>query len=158
VNSNLISSSQHSRSDANGNNEKISAPSSSGTTTTHEDDQQYSTTLDESMEFTVQISSSSWAAEPIWRLPVISVGSFVGDRANAKEMCKQLSLRWQIYDDIATTTGATSYTNFDNGSKTKAEEKEYPCKSSISRIRKGGGGKTKVKGLSSHRERSRQDR
>jgi hypothetical protein len=130
--------------------QKSSSPLSSGSTT-QEEYKEYST-LDESMEFTtVQISSSSWAADPIWRLPVVSVGSFEGDRGKAKEMCKQLSLLWQIYDDIATAAGSM------NNTGSGAEERDYPSKSTISRIRKGGG-RTKLKGISSHRERSRQDR
>lgn len=106
------------------------------------DDEGYSTTTDESTE--IIVNSSSWETEPIWRLPVVSVGIFEGDRAKAKEMAKRLSLLWEISEDIL--------------SSATIQEEEYPVKTAVSRIRSKGSGKTKVKGLSSHRERSRQER
>ena len=40
------------------------------------------------------IQDSDWNTEPIWKLPVISVGVFEGERANAKEMARGLSGLW----------------------------------------------------------------
>lgn len=48
--------------------------------------------------FTVTIDPTTWASEPIWRLPAVSIGVFEGERANAKKMAKELAVLWKTMD------------------------------------------------------------
>ena len=48
--------------------------------------------------FTVSIDPTTWATEPIWRLPAVSIGVFEGERANAKKMAKELAILWETMD------------------------------------------------------------
>jgi hypothetical protein len=77
-----------------------------------------------------EISQEVWAAQPIWKLPMISIGTFEGERAKAKAMASELAILWGVPEE---TVG--------DGPKTR---KEAGAK---------GGGKTKTSGLSSHRKR-----
>merc|ERR1712045_285915 len=44
------------------------------------------------------IVPEKWAVEPIWRLPVISIGVFEGERPKAKAMVKELASVWELLD------------------------------------------------------------
>lgn len=74
-----------------------------------------------------------WAIEPIWKLPVVSIGVFEGERSKAKAMAKDLANLWDVMDpsDHETTHAFKS--------------KPSPAKNR---------GKTKMKGLTAHRRRS----
>mmetsp|Transcript_17468 Transcript_17468/g.25823 ORF Transcript_17468/g.25823 Transcript_17468/m.25823 type:complete len:440 (+) Transcript_17468:205-1524(+) len=45
---------------------------------------------------TLTLENKSWASEPIWSLPSISVGVFEGERASAKRMAKAMAEMWEI--------------------------------------------------------------
>ena len=81
-------------------------------------------------EFVLEVDS--WSIEPIWRLPMVSVGVFEGDRTKAKAMAKRLSILWDIREELPKTGG---------GAKNRKSAGAQ------------GSGKTKVKGLSAHRQR-----
>jgi len=48
--------------------------------------------------FSLTIDPTTWATEPIWRLPAVSIGVFEGERANAKNMAKELAVLWETMD------------------------------------------------------------
>lgn len=50
----------------------------------------------ESVEYVSTLGASAWATQPIWKLPVVSVGVFEGDRPHAKAMVKELAELWDI--------------------------------------------------------------
>merc|ERR1711994_359167 len=50
----------------------------------------------ESNDIMLTIEKTSWATQPIWSLPSISVGVFVGERSSAKAMVKTLAEMWGI--------------------------------------------------------------
>jgi hypothetical protein len=76
-----------------------------------------------------EISQEAWASQPIWKLPMVSIGSFEGERAKAKAMARELAILWEVPED---TVGDGPKTRRVAGAK--------------------GGGKTKMGGLSSHRK------
>jgi hypothetical protein len=73
-----------------------------------------------------------WANEPVWKLPFVSLGSFVGSRNQAKAMAKELAELWEIPEKEAVENGGP------------ANRREAGAKK---------GGKTKMKGISQHRTR-----
>lgn len=77
----------------------------------------------------------AWATNPIWKLPVVSMGVFEGERTRAKAMAKALALLWDIPETANDSEGhkAGPSTRLDAGART--------------------GGRTKTKGLSQHRKR-----
>lgn len=76
----------------------------------------------------------AWASNPIWKLPVVSIGVFEGQRSQAKSMARQLALLWEIPEESKDNSGASGPTSRrDAGAKR--------------------GGRTKVKGMSEHRRR-----
>jgi hypothetical protein len=77
-----------------------------------------------------EISQEAWASQPIWKLPMVSIGTFEGDRAKAKAMASELAILWGVPEE---TVG--------DGPKTRKAAGAQ------------GGGKTKTGGLSSHRKR-----
>jgi len=89
-----------------------------------EDDAEYMVTLDSN------ISLEAWATSPIWKLPMVSIGTFEGERSKAKAMAKELAILWAIPEE----------TKGDGAKSRKAAGAP-------------SGGKTKVKGLSAHRKR-----
>jgi len=90
-----------------------------------EDSIEYLVTLDEA-------SQEAWATSPIWKLPVISMGVFEGERSKAKAMAKELAVLWDIPEKEKETSGG-------------------PRNRRAAGARKGG--KDKMKGLSHHRKR-----
>lgn len=74
----------------------------------------------------------AWATAPIWKLPVVSMGVFEGDRSKAKAMAKELALSWEIPEEAKGEA---------DGPKTRRN----------AGARKGG--RSKVKGISAHRRR-----
>lgn len=80
-----------------------------------------------------KIDSETWASEPIWRLPSISLGVFEGERADAKNMVKELAIVWETMDKHTNSKG--------RGPKNRREAGEKR------------GGRTKTKTLSSQRKR-----
>lgn len=77
-----------------------------------------------------EISQETWASQPIWKLPMLSLGTFEGERAKAKLMASELAILWGVPEE---TLGDGPKTRSAAGAK--------------------GGGKTKTGGLSSHRKR-----
>ena len=47
------------------------------------------------------ISTNEWATKPIWKLPVVSIGIFRGERVNAKAMSKAIADQWKIPEKVA---------------------------------------------------------
>jgi hypothetical protein len=48
-------------------------------------------------EFVLNIEDvQSWASEPIWKLPCVSLGVFEGQRAQAKAMANALAKLWEL--------------------------------------------------------------
>eukprot|EP00566_Odontella_aurita_P011276 CAMPEP_0113556824 /NCGR_PEP_ID=MMETSP0015_2-20120614/17458_1 /TAXON_ID=2838 /ORGANISM="Odontella" /LENGTH=412 /DNA_ID=CAMNT_0000458197 /DNA_START=235 /DNA_END=1473 /DNA_ORIENTATION=- /assembly_acc=CAM_ASM_000160 len=47
-------------------------------------------------ELVITIDPDSWASQPLWNLPAISMGVFEGERTQAKAMAKELSLLWKV--------------------------------------------------------------
>lgn len=74
--------------------------------------------------------NSEWATFPIWKLPVVSLGTFIGQRSSAKLMAKELAKLWDI-PELDAVTG--------EGPKNRRE----------AGARKGG--RTKVRGISERR-------
>ncbi|GKY93683.1 hypothetical protein MPSEU_000335500 [Mayamaea pseudoterrestris] len=72
----------------------------------------------------------AWATRPIWKLPVVSLGTFEGPRSSAKQMAKELGKLWEIPEVDAVT-----------GEGPKSRRAAGATK----------GGKTKVKGISERR-------
>lgn len=86
----------------------------------------------EAKPLTTTFSTVDWGVLPIWRLPLIQVGPFVGERSKAKLTAKALVERWNIAEPGRDTSG---------GAKTRRDAGARH------------GGKTKMKGLSEHRRR-----
>ena len=82
-------------------------------------------------EYTTIVDVEAWATQPIWRLPVVSMGVFEGERAKAKAMAKELATLWDIPETH--TEGGGSKNRRNAGAKK--------------------GGKTQVKGLRQHRRK-----
>lgn len=98
-----------------------------------EDDEEDVVSVDmESSEYvvTLDIDQETWAVQPIWKLPLVSIGTFEGERAKAKAMAKELAVLWGIPEE---TKG------------------DGPRNRRAAGAKKGG--KTKVNGLTSHRKR-----
>lgn len=97
-----------------------------------EDDDDESDEPDFSSSYSVTLDSAqlqeAWATHPIWKLPVVSMGRFLGTRSHAKAMAKELALLWEI-PEATTGEGAKSRRN--------------------AGARKGG--RTKMKGLTEKR-------
>ena len=85
--------------------------------------------------YTITIEASNqqaWATSPIWKLPVVSLGVFEGERFMAKAMASSLAKLWDI-PEIEKEPG--------NGAKTRRDAGARH------------GGQTKMKGLTEHRKR-----
>jgi len=85
--------------------------------------------------FTITIDGSTkeaWATQPIWKLPVVSIGVFEGERSKAKIMASALGKLWDI-----------------------PEPEKAPAHGAKNRRTAGArnGGRTKMKGMSEHRKR-----
>lgn len=89
---------------------------------------------DNVITFDSQQLQEAWATQPIWKLPVVSVGVFEGHRSKAKTMAKELAILWEVPEE---TKGSADGPK----SRRKAGAKK--------------GGRTKPKGLSEHRRRTR---
>lgn len=50
-------------------------------------------------EYVVTVDEKAWATQPIWRLPVVSMGVFEGERSKAKAMARELALLWGIPEE-----------------------------------------------------------
>ena len=77
---------------------------------------------------------AAWSVDPIWKLPVVSMGVFEGERSNAKAMAKELSVLWETMDinaSLRSGGGGGAKNRRDAGAK--------------------GGGRTKTKTLRSKR-------
>lgn len=89
---------------------------------------------EEEAEYIVTLDKASmkeaWATNPIWKLPVVSIGIFEGERSSAKAMAKALAELWDIPEEVK-GEGATS--------RKAAGAKK--------------GGRTKMKGISEQRKR-----
>jgi len=87
-------------------------------------------------EYVAVVNVEAWATQPIWRLPVVSIGVFEGERSKAKSMARELALLWEIPE---------THTEGGRGAKNRRS----------AGAKKGG--KTKVKGLRQHRRKGRSD-
>jgi hypothetical protein len=74
----------------------------------------------------------AWATQSIWRLPVVSIGVFEGERSKAKAMAKELAVLWEVPEKSA-----------EGGAKNRRN----------AGAKKGG--KTKMKGVRQHRRKGR---
>lgn len=74
----------------------------------------------------------AWASKPIWQLPRVSL-TFIGERAKAKNMSKDLAKLWDIPEQTKDRSGGGAKNRRTAGAKK--------------------GGRTKMKGLSHHRKR-----
>lgn len=72
----------------------------------------------------------AWATRPIWQLPTVPLGKYIGTRSNAKAMAKELATLWEV-PEINAAPGDGPKNRRQAGAK--------------------HGGKTKVKGISEHR-------
>jgi hypothetical protein len=82
-------------------------------------------------DYTTIVNVEAWATQPIWRLPVVSMGVFEGERSKAKAMAGELAKLLEIPDSHM------------EGARSGPQNR----KSAGAR----NGGKTKMKGLSNHR-------
>ena len=93
-----------------------------------------------STSYTITILESAqkaWATQPIWKLPVISMGVFEGERSKAKTMAAALAKAWEIPEPEAPPSQGDAKNRRTAGAKT--------------------GGRTKMNGLSEKwRRRHRQ--
>ena len=85
-------------------------------------------------EYTTIVDVEAWATQPIWRLPVVSMGVFEGDRSKAKVMASGLASLWGIPE-----------THVEGGGGAESRR--------ITSTRKGG--RTKMKGLRHNRRGGR---
>lgn len=85
-------------------------------------------------EYTAVVDMDAWATQPIWRLPVVSIGVFEGERPKAKAMARELALLWEIPE-----------THTEGGDGAKSRRSAGAKK----------GGKTKMKGMRQHRSNGR---
>ena len=86
-------------------------------------------------EFAVVVderAQEAWATQAIWKLPPLSIGTFLGQRSDAKAMAKTLAELWEI-PELEQQPGGGPNNRRNAGAKK--------------------GGKTKMKGLSQHRKR-----
>lgn len=90
------------------------------------------------------LDQEAWATNPIWQLPVVSLGLFQGERANAKTMASTLAKLWNIPEVIAMNDAST----FSEYSGTTGHGPKSRRDAGASK-----GGHTKVKGLQEHRKR-----
>ena len=81
-------------------------------------------------EYTTIVDAEAWATQPIWRLPVVSMGVFEGERSKAKVMATELAGLWGI-PEIHTEGGGGAENRRNAGARK--------------------GGRTKMKGLRKHR-------
>jgi hypothetical protein len=103
--------------------------------------------VDISKAYTITLQNldqQAWASNPIWKLPVVSLGVLEGERSKAKTMASSLAKLWDI-PEVVTINEA--YSPFD--------EAGASVKGPKSRRDAGArhGGHTKVKGLQEHRKR-----
>lgn len=85
------------------------------------------------IEYTTSFDVEAWATQAIWRLPVMSMGVFEGERSKAKNMAGALAKLWEIPEENKDAGGAKN-------------RREAGAKK---------GGKTKMKGLRQHRRSGR---
>ena len=86
----------------------------------------------------------AWATNPIWQLPVVTLGMFQGERSNAKTMASSLAKLWNIPEVIAMNDASSSSTfSGTTGHGPKSRRDAGANK----------GGHTKAKGLQEHRKR-----
>jgi hypothetical protein len=83
-------------------------------------------------EYTAIVDTDAWATKPIWRLPVVSMGVFEGERSKAKEMARELAKLWDIPE---------THTDGSGGAKNRRNAGAK------------NGGKTKMKGIRQHRRK-----
>ena len=90
------------------------------------------------------LDQQAWATNPIWQLPVVSLGMFQGERANAKTMASTLAKLWNI-PEVVVINDASSSSEYSGttGHGPKSRRDAGANK----------GGHTKVKGLQEHRKR-----
>ena len=90
------------------------------------------------------LDQQAWATNPIWQLPVVSLGLFQGERSNAKTMASTLAKLWNIQEVIAMNdVSSSSEHSGTTGHGPKSRRDAGANK----------GGHTKVKGLQEHRKR-----
>jgi hypothetical protein len=82
-------------------------------------------------DYTLTANVEAWATQPIWRLPVVSMGVFEGERFKAKAMAGELAKLWEIPDSHMEGARSGPHNRKSAGAQ--------------------NGGKTKMKGLSNHR-------
>jgi hypothetical protein len=90
------------------------------------------------------LDQQAWATNPIWQLPVVSLGLFQGERSNAKTMASKLAKLWNI-PEVITMNDVSSSSEYSGttGHGPKSRRDAGATK----------GGHTKVKGLQEHRKR-----
>jgi hypothetical protein len=90
------------------------------------------------------LDQQAWATNPIWQLPVVSLGLFQGERSNAKTMASKLAKLWNIPEVISINdVSSSSEYSRTSGHGPKSRRDAGANK----------GGHTKVKGLQEHRKR-----
>ena len=90
------------------------------------------------------VNQQAWASNPIWQLPVVSLGIFEGERSKAKTMASNLAKLWDIPEVVVVNE---AYSPFD----TMSAKEKGPKSRRDAGARQGG--HTKVKGLQEHRKR-----
>lgn len=90
------------------------------------------------------LDQQAWATNPIWQLPVVSLGLFQGERSNAKTMASTLAKLWNIPEVIAMNDRSSS-------SEYSGTTGHGPKSRRDAGANKGG--HTKVKGIQEHRKR-----
>jgi hypothetical protein len=90
------------------------------------------------------LDQQAWATNPIWQLPVVSLGLFQGERSKAKTMASKLAKLWNI-PEVITMNDVSSSSEYSGttGHGPKSRRDAGANK----------GGHTKVKGLQEHRKR-----
>ena len=79
-----------------------------------------------STSYTITILESAqkaWATQPIWKLPVISMGVFEGERSKAKTMAAALAKAWEIPEPEAPPSQGGAKTRRTAGAKTGGRTK-----------------------------------
>ena len=79
-----------------------------------------------STSYTITILESAqkaWATQPIWKLPVISMGVFEGERSKAKTMAAALAKAWEIPEPEAPPSQGGAKNRRTAGAKTGGRTK-----------------------------------
>jgi hypothetical protein len=103
--------------------------------------------VDISKAYTITLQNldqEAWASNPIWQLPVVSLGVLEGERSKAKTMASNLAKLWDIPEVVTINDVHSSFDTAGANERGPKSRRDAGARH---------GGHTKVKGLQEHRKR-----